>query len=311
MKQLNFFQKREFGEIVGFVFQFVRQNFVHYFVTMLLLNLPIVLLLIGGGVLLLQNNQLEQLISAFRFDNEGFILKVLLLLFGFVLVWASYISAITYNYYLLYIAKGGNNFSIQDLFTAALGSMFRLLTANLVLGLIIFFAMVIMLFLAGGLGGLAVLLILVMVVLAINYGVRIAFFQLLVVREKLDVFSAIRRSMNLIKGHWWQTFGLFVIFSIISYLINNIINTILKIFDMNLFDVTLLMEKELPELGIASIVVFAIVQVVTSVISNMFSQTAIFAQYGNLLGEKEGVELKDKVEQIGKTQDNDSEEEDF
>jgi hypothetical protein len=313
MNQLNFFQRREFGEIVGFAFQFVKQNFIHYFVNILLLNLPIVALLIGGGAYMFQNANLEDFLSAFRFGGVGAILGFLVLFFIFVLVWASYVSAISYNYYLLYIEKGAKKFSLQELFSASIGSMFRVLAANFVVGLIVLLVIIIFGAIVGGTGSgvIAVLLGLALSVVAIIYAVRILFFQIVVIREKLGAFAAISRSFQIIKGYWWQTFGLMVVFGIISYLISNIVNLFLELLGLRIFDATSFMGRELPQIGTGAIIIFAIVQVITSVLSNIFSQTALFAQYGNLLEIKEGIGLKDKVEKIGETQDNDQDEEDF
>ena len=313
MNQINFFQRREFGEIVGVAFQFVKQNFVHYFVNMILLNLPIIFLLVGGGLYIFKNSSIEQVISGLRFGGVSTFLGFLLVIFVLALLWASYASAITYNYYLLYIEKGAKKFSLQDLFSAALSSISRLLVANLIFGLIVFVIAIIFGALVGasGSGGLAVLFGMILLIVGVYYGVKIAFFQLIIVREKLNIFEAIMRSANIIKGNWWQTFGLFFVFGVINYLVSNIVNTVLGLFGVQIFDATTFMGREIPQIGMTTIVVFAIAQVITSVLSNMFSQTGLFAQYGNLLEEKEGVGLKSKVEQIGKSQDNENDEEDF
>ena len=326
MNQINFFQRREFGELVGVAFQFAKQNFLHYFINILLLNLPVIALLIGGAMYVFQDSSLEVLASSIRFGGAAAVLGFILFFSAFVLLWVSYNSAITYNYYLLYIEKGAKKFSLQDLFSAAMGSMFSLLVANLILGAIVSASVVIIGMILGVLGRLGVLIGFVLLFFGINYAVRIAFYPLIIVREKLNVFAAITRSFSIINGHWWQTFGLFFVFGVIdfglffglffvfgviNYLISNIINTILSIFGIKIFDATIFMGKEIPQIGTVTIVVFAIVQVITSVLSNMFSQTALFAQYGNLLEEKEGVGLKGKVEQIGKTTDNENDEEDF
>ncbi|GAB4131925.1 MAG: hypothetical protein OHK0045_24280 [Raineya sp.] len=312
MNQLNFFQRREFGEIVGFSFQFVKQNFFHYFVNILLLHVPLIVLLIGAGFYIFENFPIEQVISGLRFGGVAPIIGFLMAFFALVLFWLSYTSAVSYNYYLLYIEKGSKNFSLQDLFAAALASIWRLLIANFILGLMLFVIFVLFTVLVGvGQGVPAVLLAIALFAFGVYYSIKMAFFQLIVVREKLNVFEAIARSMKITEGSWWQTFGLFFVFGIISYLISNIVNTILGLFGLEILDVTTFVDREIPQIEAMSVVVFAIAQVVVSVFSNMFSQTGFFAQYGNLLEEKEGVGLKNKVEQIGKTQDNESEEEDF
>ncbi|MFN3317005.1 MAG: hypothetical protein ACK40K_09355, partial [Raineya sp.] len=201
MKQLNFFQRRELGEIVGFAFEFVKQNFFHYFVNILLLNVPIIILLVGGFWYLFKTQTIEELLYVFRFGGVSSLIGFLIAVFFFAFLWVSYASAITYNYYLLYIEKGAKKFSLQDLFAAAIGSMFRLLIANFVLGLILLVIFILFGALVGGLGqgGFSVLLGLVLLVLGLYFGIKLTFFQIIVVREKLGAFEAIKRSFDLIK----------------------------------------------------------------------------------------------------------------
>jgi len=313
MNQINFFQRREFGELVGVTFQFVKQNFVHYFVNVLLLNLPIVALLIAGAMYVINTNTLEQLVSVFRFGGIEGVFSFLFLFFLAFIVWISYGNAITYNYYLLYVKKGVKNFSLQELFSASLASTIPLFVANLIFGAILLASMVLFFMFLGSLfiSTLGVLITFALIFLGIYYGIRIYFYQLIIIREKVNVFTAIKRSFGIIKGHWWETFGLLVVFGIINYLISNLTNTILSVFGIKILDTTIFVGREIPQIGTIAIVVFAITQVVISVLSNMLSQTALFAQYGNLLEEKEGIGLKEKVEQIGKTSDNEKDEEDF
>jgi len=313
MNQINFFQRRDFGELVGVAFQFVKQNLVHYFVNVLLLNLPLIVMFVAGAMYVIQTNTLEDLVSAVRFGGVEGILGFLLLLFLVFVVWASYGSAITYNYYLLYVKKGVRNFTLQELFSASIASMVRLFVANLIFGTILLVSMILFFMFLGGLFSdiLRVLIVFALIFLGIYYGIRISFYPLIIVREKVNVFTAIKRSFDIVKGHWWQTFGLLVVFGIINYLISNIINTVLGFLGIRIFDPTVLVGGEIPQIGTIVIVAFVITQFVISVLSNMFSQTALFAQYGNLLEEKEGIGLKEKVEQIGKTSDNEKDEEDF
>jgi hypothetical protein len=311
MNQINFFQRREFGELVGVTFQFVKQNFVHYFVNVLLLNLPLIVMFVAGAMYVIQANTLEDLVSAVRFGGVEGVFSFVFLLFLAFIMWISYGNAITYNYYLLYVKKGAGKFSLQELFSASLSSTVPLLVANLILGTILLASMILFFTLGLFLGILGVLTTFALIFLGIYYGVRISFYPLIIVREKVNIFTAIKRSLNIIKGHWWQTFGLLVVFGIINYLISNITNTLLGFLGIRIFDPTVLVGGEIPQIGTIAIVLFVITQVVISVLSNMFSQTALFAQYGNLLEEKEGIGLKEKVEQIGKTSDNEKDEEDF
>lgn len=313
MNQINFFQRREFGELVGVTFQFVKQNFVHYFVNVLLLNLPLIVMFVAGAMYVIQTNTLEDMVSAVRFGGVEGVFSFVFLLFLAFIMWISYGNAITYNYYLLYVKKGAGKFSLQELFSASLSSTMPLLVANLILGTILLASMVLFFMFLGRLfiSTLGVLMTFALIFLGIYYGVRISFYPLIIVREKVNIFTAIKRSLNIIKGHWWQTFGLLVVFGIINYLISNITNTVLGFLGIRIFDPTVLVGGEIPQIGTIAIVLFVITQFVISVLSNMFSQTALFAQYGNLLEEKEGIGLKEKVEQIGKTSDNEKDEEDF
>jgi hypothetical protein len=308
MNNLNFFQRREFGDNVSFTFQFVKENFLHYFVNVLLLNIPI-WVLVGGGLYLFADNFVSMFV-ALQGGGIGAIILPLLILFLFVLIWFAYSSSITYNYYVLHMEKGAKNFSLQDLFSASLASMIRLLVANLILGGIIFVILIVVGILIGALGKLGTILAIPLPIVLLMYAVRLAFFQIVVIREKKSAMEAITKSFFLVKDHWWETFGLIVVFGIIGYLISSIIDYIFGTFGANTFNYeSILRGSFTPTMG--GVIVYVVVSIITSSLTNMFSATAIFAQYGNLVEQKEGVGLKGKIDKLGKTTDNETDEEDF
>lgn len=73
---------------------------------------------------------------------------------------------------------------------------------------------------------LIVLLFLLLIIPGIIFMVYWYFFAYIVLDQGLSGMSALKKSKEIIKGHWWKTFALFVIAAIISGVISSIVTSI-------------------------------------------------------------------------------------
>lgn len=308
MNKLNFFQKRDFGENVNFTFQFVKENFVHYFVNMLILNIPI-WILVGLGVYTMADN-FSGIMDSLRTGGVFSILGTLIGAFILGILFSTYASSVGYNYYLLYMQKGHKSFSLQELLAKAIGSMMKLLVANIVLFAITFGIMIITSPLIGLLGRFGVILMFPLFFVGIFYAIKLVFFQIIVIKEDKPAIEAIKKSFFLVKDNWWQTFGILIVFGVIGFIISWIVQSIMGIFATEVITPQDLLGGNF-NMTIGTIVIYIITNIITSTLTGMFSTTAVFAQYGSLVEEKEGVHLKQNIDKFGTTPDNEKEEEDF
>ncbi|KOY85643.1 hypothetical protein AD998_05300 [bacterium 336/3] len=308
MNKLNFFQKRDFGENVNFTFQFVKENFIHYFVNILILNIPI-WILIGLGVYVMADN-LTTVLNSLGSGGVFSVLGTLVMFFIFGVLFTTYSASVGYNYYLLYMQKGHKGFSLQELLAKAIGSMMKLLVANIVLFGISLGVFIIASFLFSLLGKFGVILMLPLSIVGIYYAIQLIFFQIIVIRDNKSAMEAIQKSFFLVKDNWWQTFGILIVFGVIGLIISWIVQSIMGIFATEVITPQDLLGGNF-NMTIGTIIIYIITNIITSTLSGMFSTTAVFAQYGSLVEEKEGVHLKQNIDKFGTTPDNEKEEEDF
>lgn len=306
MNKLNFFQKRDFGENVNFTFQFVKENFIHYSVNMLILNVPI-WIFVGLGVYTFADNFS---IESLRFGGLSSLFGTMIGIFVLAILFSTYASSVGYNYYLLYMEKGHKGFNLQELFSRSIGSIMRLLVANIVLfgialGIIVVVSLLISLF-----GKFGTILMFPLSIVGIFYGIRLIFFQIIVIRDNKPAIEAIQRSFFLVKDNWWQTFGILIVFAVIGLIISWIVQSIMGIFATEVITPQDLLGGNF-NMTIGTIIVYIITNIITSTLAGMFSTTAAFAQYGSLVEEKEGVHLKQNIDKFGTTSDTEKEEEDF
>ncbi|MCU0439927.1 MAG: glycerophosphoryl diester phosphodiesterase membrane domain-containing protein [Raineya sp.] len=306
MSKLNFFQKRDFGENVSFTFQFVKENFIHYFVNILILNIPI-WILIGLGVYTFAD---KFSIESLRFGGVSSLFGIMIGIFVLAILFGTYASSVGYNYYLLYMEKGHKRFNLQELFSRAIGSMMRLLVANIILFGIALGIMIVVSFLITLLGRFEVILMCLLSIVGVFYGIRLILFQIIVIRDNKPAIEAIQKSFFLIKDNWWQTFGILIVFIVIGFIISWIVQSIMGIFATEVITPQDLLGGNF-NMTIGTIVIYIITNIITSTLSGMFSTTAVFAQYGSLVEEKEGVHLKQNINKFGTVPDNEKEEEDF
>ena len=136
------------------------------------------------------------------------------------------------------------------------------------------------------------------------------FFQIIVIKEDKPAIEAIQKSFFLVKDNWWQTFGILIVFGVIGFIISWIVQSIMGIFATEVITPQDLLGGNF-NMTIGTIVIYIITNIITSTLTGMFSTTAVFAQYGSLVEEKEGVHLKQNIDKFGTTPDNEKEEEDF
>ncbi len=140
----------------------------------------------------------------------------------------------------------------------------------------------------GVVGGIALFL------LTIWAGVRLVLCQPIVVLEVAGPIAAMRRSWQLVKGHWWRTFGIFLLATIVVTVIAGIIEVPFSFVGVfaggrSLFPTT-------PNAAIAgpslvAIVISGIGGVIATTCTRPISAGVLVLQYADLRMRKEGFDL--------------------
>ncbi|MDX1904872.1 MAG: hypothetical protein SFU27_12010 [Thermonemataceae bacterium] len=311
MGQINFQQKREFGEKIGVVLQFYKENFVHYAINFAILTLPI-WLFIGFLAYYFIENNFEHLTALFRYNfNSGKALTLIAPLYLMLLVFFSYTSAVTYTYFLLYEKKGEKQFNLSELLGATLSALSKLLVANTIFTLLVFLFIALITAFVATIGGLMLgFLMLPLGIFSIIYGIRVSLYPVILLKEEKGIFSALTRSISLTKGYWWETFGIMLVLGIIAMIISQFVTTIFSFLGLEMFNAESLLGKSF-NFTATLMLSYILSQFIISILTSMLSIGGIFVQYAALTADKEGAGLKDQVEKLGKTPDNDKDEEDF
>ena len=291
-KYINFDKRRGLGQIVGDSFTFLFRNFGALLTVFLIYAGPFVL--IGAFVnfsftSLVDENSL--FLSQYTF---GMLAMYLAIMVGYVSL-----AAIVYASVRKYIDEPEEPLTsgVWPYFARSFGRMLTIFGVYLLLflpfGIIIY-----LLSLAGGLGlGMIVLIMFAMVPIFLYLMVPLSLAQAIYLLEDIELMAAVRSAFTLIKGNWWETFGLIFIQSLIVSMVASIASIPMYI---------MVFTKAFSEGGDlvmdpAGTMVGAtyLVTAVFSLFLSIYQVTGLSMQYFNLREKVYGTSLKSRIEQFG------------
>lgn len=227
-------KSRDFSDVINATFAFISQEFKSYGKVILYYGgIPILLTAIAGAFfsgtemskIFSQMGALENSMDIF---GVSYFAKIALVYVLSLLVFV-FISGLTAAYMELYTLKGRNNFETNEvwhLFTSSVGQLigFYLLVF---LGFVILgggIAIIIASFSLVGSGGVGAALtiflaMMIFLVLVVYVSVPLSLGYVIIYSEERSFGALFSRMFQLVKGSWWQTFGIiFVLFLIYSLL---------------------------------------------------------------------------------------------
>jgi hypothetical protein len=311
-KFIDFQRTRDFSNKMNATFEFVKQNFKSLYRVLLYLVGPpalIVSLLLGSVM-----GDYFRAVFGMMGGGGGFseIFTVdLIVKIVFAIVIATVTSVITLatinNYVILYREKQSNQIEVEEVWDRVKKTFWMYFWTVIGWVILAFTAYIVMVIPVALLGSLSVALVVIGVFAAVGF-----FFYLMVgtslvfvIRgfESKGFFESFGRSLNLIRGKWWSTFGLFMVF----YLIISIISSMFfmpwymtKIVS-SLHDVSegrTVTNAGTDWFGIVSIAF----QYLASYLLGVLPQIALIFQYFNLVERKESRGLMEKMESLGSAQ---------
>ncbi|MBX2846165.1 MAG: hypothetical protein KTR13_08115 [Saprospiraceae bacterium] len=236
-RTIDLYQERDFGDKISATFQFVRENFKLLFPTILITSGPF-FLLSGLAAAMYQNYLFGGFNSDSGLEDFGFemlfvfqIIAVILRYIGILFLFAG-----LYEYVINYKADKNN---MPDYLTIAKRSFRhapKILLGGIVAGL------------------LTIIACFFLLIPGIYLGVVFSFLLWVMIFEKRGLGVAMGRCFEIIKEHWWSTFGLIVIMSILQGIVGAIFSlpagivsgltmtmgesAVLKLFNLVLLSVT-------------------------------------------------------------------------
>ncbi|MES2732194.1 MAG: hypothetical protein V4714_10610 [Bacteroidota bacterium] len=287
-EKIEFRQVRDFGDIINATFAFISQNFRKLFLCILFIGGPFALLT-SISLTFFQSSNIQA--AKGNFTSEYFLMfGIYMFLFTVALV---AVSAAVYYFIALYMEY--DDFEISDVW---------LRVRKEIPVLVLFFF-----------GYMIVVIFATFCLFIPGIYVSIAGALLFIVRlvERKGFFDCLSRSFKLISGHWWLTFGLLFVITIIQTLITYVSVAPLYIlgYVFSLLDLgTIFMGLDASPLAIAIQAIQSIIGIICSVIIIV----ALIFHYFSLVEKKEGGGLMAKIRTMGtqpKTTSREEEEEEY
>ena len=277
-QSIKIYQERDFGELIGAPITFFVQEFkllaksIIFFVGPFVLISAILPLFLNIG----SSNDIVNLFSGRASQNSGgaSLLKLLELLQNVMLY--STIGV----YVKLYVQQGRGNFDISDIWKGISKFYFPVLGGQFLMGLMI------------------VLGVILIIIPGIYIAVALSILVPIIILEEEGVGKSISRAFEIIKGSWWFSFGLFIVFGLLFLLALSLITAVFV-------GVFALVGTGQINVAISSTVVGLLSIILTSIMGLL----PIFL-YASLVSEKENPSLIERISQINNSeQENESSQE--
>jgi len=202
MEYINLSRRRKFGQKLNATFEFIRQNAGGLFKSILYLAGPLILIT-SALVIYLQRDLF--LITEGNSGDPFAMFNAFSSSFGWTyalsVISTALLIAIVYDYMVLYQTKKSNQIEVSEVWQLVRNDFFRVLVGGFLVSIVVIIGF--FLFILPG------------VILA----VLLSPIFIIMVKEKLNVFSAFSRSFNLVSGKWWSTFGIIVVSSVIQLIV--------------------------------------------------------------------------------------------
>jgi hypothetical protein len=278
MEYIELRQRRDFSAVISTGFQFIRQNWKTLYRPLVFLCLPLYIvasLFMGSFFRTIYANPGDPgaVLGSMGGMSLGYLLMALSMLLMYTLV---------YEYMRFYMLNRGLAPTMGDLWKEASRQLLPYFAIGLLAGIIAMFGLILLFF-----GAL---------------WLAIVFTMALPLRafERADIGDCISRSFKVIKGHWWETFGLVLVLGMligfVSYFIYLPFLLLTGFSAMSGVDVTGDPGAFGERMG-WMMTVFMLVAGVVNVLLQPFLQVPIGLQALSLIEEKEGRGLMQRVEE--------------
>jgi hypothetical protein len=308
---------RDFGKKINATFEFIKQNFKSLGKSILFIAGPAVLigsLMIGSFMgdffgTIFSNamgsgnpEALEKFFLSFNFWAQ-FVLAFVFILLAMVMS----VSTIN-NYILLYHEKKTNEISVQEVWDRVRSSIGMYIGSSFLLFLFFILAYIVVVLVIVIFGVASPVLSVFGVFIGIGamayLWISISLTLFIQTFEKKNFFSAMSRSVKLVHGKWWSTFGLLLILAMIGYFISYIfiIPYYAVMFSTMLHKVShtqAVAEGPSKYLTILFFTLYYAVYLLTNALPNI----GVAFQYFNLVELKEAKGLMAEIENVGKAEE--------
>lgn len=308
-EKINFKVARDFGETFNVSITFLRQNFISFFVCLIVLAGPFILLysciFAHYEAVLLDKNALVK--AGLLYNVKVYNLEYFLSLFCQIISYLSMVCT-TYSYMIVYSEKGKGNFTVGDVAKKMNAHIGKIIGGFLLFSLLSIIFIVAIFFIVGMiiesspvLGGLLVFALLIVVLLVgptIMWQLNTVF--LVIISEDEIPISAFGKTRIVMKNNYWWTWLMVVcstfMVSIVSLLfaIPSFVYTLVNSYSTS---------ESAEETSILYMLVYASCAFLATLVYSFFYIIGSF-HYFSLTEKYDGKGLMERINEIGKTQTN-------
>jgi hypothetical protein len=284
--QLTFNKFRDFGDLLGDTFAFIKQEFKFFMKVVLFYAGPFVFIAaiasawFSSGIfsmmgMMMKNNPMEILAE---FGIKLLVYAVAAVISNAVLV------CVVYSYIGLYIEKGKDGFAQEEVWYRVGRKFFPVLWAIILMGIIISVG-TLFCFIPG-----------------IYFGVSLCFVLAIIFFENLTVGGAFSRSMSIVKDDWWFALGLGIVMYLMILITSYIFVLPSSIFSM-VVSINNLKGNGSDATNITYMVLVAFGTIGTSLLSCV-PHITLSLFYHSLIEKRESPGLLNKIEKINNPESN-------
>lgn len=192
---VNFYQTRDFSQLINSTFQFLRLEFKNLAKLLLIYNIPFIIILgiLGGYNQWKMYSEIGDLNFDFSYFSVTLALEYFILLFFYTMV-----TTISMSYIREYIDSEGN-VDIENVKFLIKNSYFRMLLLSFLYALIVLIAT------------------LILIIPGIYLSVALSLSVPAIYFYDKSLSKAFNYSINLVKDYWWFTFGILALVYVIIY----------------------------------------------------------------------------------------------
>ena len=288
---INFKQERDFGDLFNATFSFISQEFKRLGTAILYFVFPFFIVsAIAMTIYSVKAQEMSQALIQGDKNDPFAIFSLLGSMMGYVAVTmlisfiaTTVLMCTVYGYIKLYIQKGPEGFTINDVWLEVTRYFWKALIATIIVGIVV---------LVG---------IIFCVIPGIYLGVALFIVFPIMIFEEKNFGTSFSRSMKLINTNWWLTFGILIVTGIIIYVLAIFISIPSIILGFKSLFANL-KQNQMPVLDFS--VGFYIINSITSLISQLLMVIPLVLSAFVYFSFVEKVENPSLIDKIGQIRDN-------
>ncbi len=299
-------QVRSFDQILSATFTFLRIVFKPFFKSLIVIAGPV--LLVTGVIYGLAYSSLINMMGHMPQFDANDINSILLLYvqFGIVFILAMIAALLAWtasnSFIILYTDSRGIAPTLGEVWRRTRQSLLRVIGTGLALWLMSATAfgilIVIGVLMSGDRPSILFILLIAFVIIPFSIYASVSLSPIFFMRmqEPIGLFEAIGRCFKLIRGYWWQTFGILFLMYIITIAISY--GMAIPQFILIGIRAAVADESAGPLISILLVVFTALTFIASQFISSSLFNVAVALQYYNLVERKEAVGLRGRVQDL-------------